>query len=114
MEAKAQLNYARLSTRKTRLVAKLIKGKMVKQAQGILSVTPKKPASIMTKLLKSAINNAKNQQIPLDNLFVKDVVVNEGPKLKRFFYGSRGRAEEIKKKLTHIKIILTQKSKTEN
>jgi large subunit ribosomal protein L22 len=107
MEIKAQLNYARLSTRRTRQVAKLIFGKNINLAKSILATTPKKPALEIMKLLKSAIKNAQNQNINIDNLFIKEIIVNEGPKLKRFFPGSRGRAELIKKKTTHIKMILS-------
>lgn len=106
----AKLNYARLSTRKTRLLAKLIKGKDVNTAKGILNSVPKKPSYVIDKLLKSAVVNAANKQAAVDKLYIKDIIVNEGPKLKRIFPGSRGRAEMIKKKTTHIKIILDEKS----
>ncbi len=107
-EVSAQLNYARLSTRKTRQVAELIRGKKVPVAKGILYSIAKKPSYAILKLLESAIANAKNKQLSFEDAIIKDIVVNEGPKLKRIFPGSRGRAELIKKKTTHIKIILSK------
>lgn len=114
MEITARLNYARLSTRKTRLLAKLIKGKKIETAKGILASVAKKPSYAIDKLLQSAEANAKNKQMDVKGAIIKDIIVSEGPKLKRIFPGSRGRAEMIKKKTTHIKIILSQNAKTKS
>lgn len=103
----AKLNYLRIAPRKVRLLADLVRGKSVEEAQTILNFTIKKAAKPLTKLLNSAISNAKNnfQQDP-SNLYISKITVDEGPKYKRWRARARGRASEIQKKTSHIIIVL--------
>jgi len=104
----AKLNYLRVAPRKVRLVADLIRGKKVGEAQAILNFTVKKAARPLLKLLKSAISNAKQNFQLLDesNLYVSKIIVEEGPKLKRWRARARGTVAPIQKKTSHITIIL--------
>lgn len=116
-EITAKLNYLRTAPRKARVVADLVKGKNVKEAISQLSFVAKKSASPIAKLLKSAINNAKNNFKVNDDgeLFIKSISVNGGPVLKRYMPRSRGMANQILKRTSHITIILEEKinSKTQ-
>lgn len=110
MDIKAHLRYLRISPRKARLVADLVKGKNVKAAENILRSASKRASLPIKKLLLSAVANAKhNFQIDKENLFIKTVYVNSGPTLKRFMPRSRGSASRINKRSSHITIILTSK-----
>lgn len=111
MEVKAYLRYLRMSPRKVRLVADLIRGKEVKEAENILNFTKKRAALPLLKLLKSAIANAKhNFNLSEKNLYISKILVNEGPRLKRVFPRARGRADIRQKKMSHITIVLNEKS----
>ena len=112
--ATASLNYFRMSPRKVRVVAKLIKNLPVERAEKELLFRNKKAAKAILKLLKSAVANAKNKGYDAKNLYVKNIIVNEGPKhLKRYYPKARGRVGQIIKKMSHIKIELdTQHPKT--
>ena len=109
----AKLNYLRIAPRKVRLVADLIRGKKVGEAQAILNFTVKKATRPLLKLLKSAISNAKQNFQLLDesNLYVSKIIVEEGPKLKRWRARARGTVAPIQKKTSHITIILDEISK---
>lgn len=110
-EIKAHLNYLRIPPRKVRLISDLIKDKKVKDAQNILRSAVKHSASPIFKLLNSAIANAKhNFQIDKDHLFVKNILVNKGPTLKRSLPRAHGMASPINKRSSHITIILNTKS----
>ena len=107
----AHLNYLRISPRKVRLVSDLIKGKATKEAENILRSVTKRTALPLRKLLNSAIANAKqNFQIEKDLLFVKNLLVNKGPTLKRSLPRARGMATPINKRSSHITIILSTKN----
>ena len=109
MIVKAKLNYLRISPRKTRLVADLIRGKSVLEAQAILNFIVKKSKEPFLKLLNQAVNNAQNNfQLDEKNLYISKITVDEGPKLKRWRPRSRGQAYEIQKKTSHISIVLDQ------
>lgn len=110
-EIKAQLNNHRASPRKVRVVANLIKGKKVGEAMAQLGFLAKRPASPIAKLLKSAINNAKNNFKIKDEsvLVVKSIAVNPGPVLKRHRPRSRGMANQILKRTSHVTIVLEGK-----
>jgi large subunit ribosomal protein L22 len=109
MEVKAKLNYLRIAQRKVRIVADLIRGKPVKEAKKILKFTVKKATTPLLKLLNSAIANAKNNfHLDEDNLYISKILVNEGPKLKRVFPRSRGHADTIQKKTSHVILVLDQ------
>lgn len=109
MQVKAELNYLRIAPRKARLVANLIRGQSVEKAQTTLNFVIKKGATPLLKLLKSAIANAKNNfQIEESNLFISQILVDEGPKYKRWMPRARGSASEIQKKTSHITLILNE------
>ena len=109
----ASLNYLRMSPRKVRIVAKSFKGLSVNQAERQLLFSNKKAAKIILKLLKSAISNARNKGYDEKDLYIKNIVVNEGPKnLKRYYPKARGRVGQIIKKMSHIKIILDTRTNT--
>lgn len=116
---KGHLRHLRIAPRKVRLVGDLIKGKRAEEAVKLLDFTIKKAALPMKKLLMSVIANAKqNFNKKPENLFIKKVIVNEGPKLKRWMPRARGKAYEIQKKSSHITIelgdITEAKSKIKN
>jgi large subunit ribosomal protein L22 len=109
MAVTAKLKYLRIAPRKVRLVADLIRGKSVEEAQTILHFTLKKAAQPLMKLLKSAIANAKNNfQLSEENLYVSKITVDEGPKYKRWMPRARGMASEIQKKTSHVTLILDE------
>lgn len=106
----AKLNYLRMSPRKVRMVAKIIKNKPVLEAERELLFRNKRAAKILLKLLKSAISNAKNKGYQPESLYIKNVIVNEGPKhLKKYYPKARGRVGLIVKKMSHLKIELDKK-----
>ena len=110
----AKLNYLRIAPRKVRLVADLIRGKSVEEAQTILNFTIKKGAQPLLKLLNSAVANAKNNfKLETAKLFISKNEVNEGPKYKRMRPRARGQGYEIQKKTSHISLFLDEiKKKT--
>jgi len=113
MQISVKLNYLRIAPRKVRLVADLIRGKTVEEAQTILNFTVKKSVKDLLKLLKSAIANAKNNfQLEESNLYISKILVDEGPKYKRWMPRARGQASEIQKKTSHVTIILDEIEKT--
>jgi len=106
----ASLNYLRMSPRKVRVVTKTLKGLPVERAEKELLFRNKKAAKIILKLLKSAISNAKNKGYNEKELYIKNIIVNEGPKhLKRYYPKARGRVGQVIKKMSHIKIFLDKK-----
>lgn len=109
MQSKATLRYLRIAPRKVRLVAELIRGRKVHDAQMILRATTKNGALHLQKTLRAAIASAKNNfEMQEDNLYIAKVAVDEGPKLKRFRPRARGRAFPIQKKTSHITLILDE------
>ena len=111
MEVKASLKYLRISPRKVRLAANLIKGLDVREAEYQLNTLNKRPSAEILKLLKSAIKNAEhNFNLNPDNLFVYQIKVDQGPTLLRYMPRARGVANEIRKKSSHITLILKEKS----
>ena len=111
MPVTAKLRYLRIAPRKVRLVADLIRGKTVLEAQNILNFVTKKAAKDLLKLLNSAIANAKNLELDLANLYISKILVDEGPKYKRWRARARGMAAEIQKKTSHVTIILDEITK---
>jgi len=109
MEARAVVRFIRVSPRKARYVADLVRGKQVEEALNILSFTTRKAAQIIGKLLKSAIANAgQNESIDADTLFVKTIFVDGGPTMKRFRPRAMGRAGRILKRTSHVTIVLDE------
>lgn len=111
MEYKAKLSYLRIAPRKVRLVADLIRNKNTINAKNQLKFSKKRAAKPLLKLLNSAVSNAKNldDQINMDTLFIKEIFVDEGPKLKRSRPRARGMAYEIQKKTSHITLVLAER-----
>lgn len=110
-QAKASLRQLRITARKTRLVADLIRGKDVADAENILKYTDKRSALPMLKLLQSAKANAvNNHDMFEDSLFVKAIAVDEGPTMKRFLPRARGRADLLRKRSCSISITLEERS----
>jgi len=102
---KAQLKFKRISPKKANLVAALVRGKEVEDALNILKFTPKKAAAILYKVVKSAASNAEhNLKQKTSDLYVKEIIVNQGPMYKRFVPISKGRTHPILKKSSHISV----------
>ena len=109
MEAKAIAKYQRVSPRKTRIVARNVQGLGVEEAMNVLLFTHNKPAGILYEVMKSAVANADhNEGLDVDTLVVKEVIVNEGPCWKRFMPRAQGRATKIRKRTSHITVILSE------
>ena len=110
METQAKLRNVRLSPRKARLVVDMVRGKRIQEAMNILQFSPQKTAPILSKLLKSAVANAEQKGISdVDTLFVKTVMVDQGPVLRRFIPRAQGRASRIRKPTSHITVVLDVK-----
>lgn len=110
METQAKLRNVRLSARKARLVVDMVRGKAIQDALNILRFSPQKTAPILTKLLKSAVANAEQKGVSdVDQLYVKTVMVDQGPALKRFMPRAMGRASRIRKPTSHITVVLDVK-----
>ena len=106
----AHVKFVRISDTKARIVLDQIKGKGVIEAMGILKYSPRYADEIIEKVLKSAIANAvNNNELDENNLYVADVVANQGPTLKRIRPRAQGRAYRINKKTAHISIYLDEK-----
>jgi len=110
MEVKAKLRNIRVGSQKARIVADLVRGKNVNQALKILAFMPQKPAGLIKKLVESAVANADQKKVvDVDNLYIKHLSVDMGPSLSRFRPRAQGRATPIKRKSSHISIILDER-----
>jgi len=110
METKAQARFIRIAPRKARIVIDLIRDKSVKEALGILRYTPRKGSKIIEKVLRSAIANAENNfDMNRDALIISRAFVDEGPTLKRFRPRAQGRASQIRKRTSHITVMLRER-----
>ena len=107
MEAKAISKYVRISPRKTRLVMDIIRNKGTNDSMQILEVMNKRAARVINKVLASAVANAKQKELNMDNLWIKKAVVDGGPVYKRYMPRAMGRATMIRKPTSHITIILS-------
>ncbi|MBQ3118143.1 MAG: 50S ribosomal protein L22 [Clostridia bacterium] len=109
MEARAKLSYARISSRKVKIVIDMIRNKPVDVAMGILKNTPKAASELLIKLLASAIANAENNHnMDKNNLYIAEIYANQGPTLKRVRPRAQGRAFRIRKRTSHITIVLKE------
>ncbi len=109
LEAQAVLKFARISSRKVKIVADLIRGKKVDEALAIVKFTPKASSELIEKLLKSAIANAENNHnMNRANLVVSEIYANQGPTLKRIRPAAKGSAVRIRKRTSHITIKLRE------
>jgi large subunit ribosomal protein L22 len=110
MPATAKLSMFRSTPRKTRLVADLIRGKNVAEAEAILKFTDRRTSKPILKLLQSAKANAvNNHEMFEDTLFVSKIMVNEGPRIKRYLPRARGRADMLMKRTCHIEVTLDER-----
>jgi large subunit ribosomal protein L22 len=111
MEVKAVLKYVRISPRKVRMLTDAIKGKPVETAMNMLKFMPQKAAGIVEKVIRSAAANAEaNNSMDVDNLVVRNLMVDQGPTLKRFRARARGRGTRILKRTSHITVVLAEES----
>jgi len=115
-EARAFQRGTRQSPYKMRLVIDQIRGKDVNEALGLLAFSKKHAAKQITKTLKSAVANAEqaaratNSALDVDALYIKHAIINEGPKLKRFMPAAQGRATPIKKRTSHVEIVVAERN----
>ena len=109
MEVFAVAKYIRISPQKARLVADVIRGMNAEKALTTLRFMPKKGAEIIKKVLESAVANAnQSESIDVDTLFVKRILIDGGPMLKRFSPRAQGRATRILKRSSHITIVVDE------
>ena len=109
--AKATVKYARISSRKIAIVANLIRGKNVDEAMAILQFTPKAGTEVLTKLLKSAIANAENNNLMNHSkLYIAEIYSNQGPTLKRIRPAAKGSAVRIRKRTSNTTIVLKERN----
>lgn len=112
MEAKAVAKGLRIAPRKARLVIDLIRGKSVQEADIILNNINKEAARLSKKVLTSAVANAENNLgLSKENLYIKSAYVNEGQTMKRMKFGSRGHVDPIKKRTSHITIVVSDENR---
>ena len=109
MESRAVARYIRISPRKIRLIMDEIRGRRIEEALNQLSFSPQKGAFILKKLINSAVANAEqNFEMDVDKLFIKRIYADEGPTLKRFRPRAMGRATRIRKRTSHLTVVLDE------
>ena len=110
MESRAIARYLRVSPLKARQVADLVRGKDVKEALGILRYTNKKSSPLISKVVKSAVANAEhNYDMDSDELYISEILINEGPTLKRMKPRAYGRADVRRHRTSHITVVLRER-----
>lgn len=107
----AKLRYLRMAPRKVRLIAAMLKGLSVNEAEAQLLLNPRRASDPILKLLRSAVSNAKNNKLDLEKLIVKEIRVDKGPILKRWLPRAQGRATPIHKISSHVTIVLEESQK---
>ena len=116
MEFRAQHRFVRVSPQKARLVLDMIKGRRVEDALNALTYSTKRISPAVEKVLRSAVQNAtymndeKGLDIDIDNLYVKNAIANEGPRMKRIRPAPMGRAFRYQRRLAHIAITLAERT----
>lgn len=109
MEVIAKLRYARITPQKMRLVAGLCRGLPIETARQQLRLSPKRGTRFLATLLNSAVANAQEKGgIDMENLYIKRVIVDEGPTMKRFMPRAMGRATGIFKRMSHVTVVLDE------
>jgi len=109
MEVKAVVRHVRISPQKVRLMADAVKGKPVEKALSTIRFMPQKAAGIVEKVMRSAVANASDRpDIDIDSLIVSNLIVDNGPMLKRFRARARGRGTRILKRTSHITVVLSE------
>jgi large subunit ribosomal protein L22 len=110
MDIRAKGKFLRISPPKVRLIADVVKGKPVEIGLNTLKFMPNKAAGLVEKILKSAVANAdQNAKLNVDSLFIKNIIVDGGPTMKRFGARARGRGTRILKRSSHITVIVEQR-----
>jgi large subunit ribosomal protein L22 len=110
-EVKAVSKYVRISSQKVRKLIEAVKGKPVQAGLDILQFMPQKAATIIGKIIRSAVANAdQNTDVDVDSLVIRNIIANQGPTLKRFKARARGRGTRVLKRTTHITVILAEDS----
>lgn len=110
MDVKAIAKYQRVSPRKVKAVADIVRGKNANEALAILKYTPNKGATILGTVIKSAMANAENNfDMNAEVLYIAEVYANQGPTMKRWRAGSMGRASTILKRTSHIGVVLKER-----
>jgi len=110
MEIRAKARFMRISPQKIRLIMGQVRGKKVEEALNLLSFAPQRGARILKKLLGSAVANAQqNADMDVDSLYISKVYADEGPTLKRWRPRAQGRATRIRKRTSHLTVILDEK-----
>jgi len=109
---KATTKFLIASPTKVRPVANVIKNKSCSQAMAILEAMPQKGAKLISNTLKSAVANALNTNKKLDEdmLYIKEIRIDEGPRLKRVWFRGRGRADQLLKRMSHITVVVGEKA----
>src|SRR5690349_25144674 len=114
MQVSSTYRYAKISAFKAREVTRAIQGLPVSAALDVVAFSPKKAATMISKTLKSAIANAENNaNLKVDGLVVKEAIVGEGPTMRRMMTRARGSGSTIRKRSSHIRIVLTDEIKIE-
>ena len=112
MEASARARYVRIPPRKLRLVGDIVRGKGVEEALRMLPFVQRRGSKVLLKTLQSAISNLaskkQNLRVEAENLYIKEVKVDEGPRLKRFRAASMGRVALIKHRLSHLTVVVAE------
>ena len=108
MAWQAKHRYARISPRKARLVADMVRGRDVQDAMNILQFSPHRAAGMISKVLWSAISNAKEKEADENALYVVEARIDEGPTIKRFRPKDRGRSHSIFKRTSHIIVVVEE------
>ena len=109
MEVKAVARYVRIPPQKVRLIMDEVRGKKVEEAIRMLTFSPLKGAHLLRKLINSAVANAEaNKELDVDTLFIKKIFADQGPMMKRFLPRAMGRATRIRKRMSHLTVILDE------
>ena len=108
MSWRAQHRYARISARKVRLIADMVRGREVQQAINILKFSPNRAAPMIAKVLGSAIANANEAEADVNKLYIEKTFIDEGPTIKRMKLKDRGRTNRIFKRTCHITVVVNE------
>ncbi len=110
MQAKATAKYVRVSPRKAGQLCGVVRGKNVDEALAILKFTPRESAFLISKVIESAKANAENNhEMDVEKLYIDSIVANQGPTIKRFMPRAMGRATMIRKRTSHIEVVLKER-----
>jgi len=104
----AKYKYARISARKVRLIADMVRGRGVQDALNILRFTPNRAAGMISKTITSAVASASEAEADAERLVINEIRVDEGPVMKRFIEKDRGRAHPILKRSSHIVVVVDE------